>query len=59
MACDGGNIRAAHPLGGTPMPARGGECLASFLPVVRQQRGAFVEMLRILLFDGPRHRRVY
>src|SRR5207249_2428013 len=41
----GGEVGAAHPLGGAPVPARGAERVAGLLPMVRQQRGAFVEVL--------------
>ena len=47
------------PLGRAPVPARGGECLAGLLPVMREQRGALVEMLGVLLLDRARDRGVH
>ena len=55
----GGEVGAPHPLGRAPVPARGAERLAGLLPVMRQQRGALVEMLGVLPLDRARHRGVH
>ena len=45
MASRGGDIGYPDPLGRAPVPARGAERFAGFLSMVRQQRGAFVDVL--------------
>ena len=51
-----GIVGDARPLRRTAMPARAGERFTGLLAVMRQERGALVEMLGVLLLDGARHR---
>ena len=53
-----GEIAHAGPLGRAAAPARGLEPLARSLPVVREERGALLQPVRVELDECPRHRGV-
>src|SRR5439155_6170091 len=50
----GGGVRVRGPLGRATVPPRALEAIAGFLPVVRDERGAFVETVGVDVLQGTR-----
>jgi len=50
-----GKVRQTDPGGRSRVPTGRGKRLAGLMPVVRQQRGALVELVALDVLDHPRH----